>query len=1065
MTSDATRRDATRGDAARRQLTRTMATLNAAASHSVWRAAMWPLGALQVAALGALILSTHAAADWLRIGAGVLSTVAFGGLIILANRYVLQLGEALARAEDRLARQDSVIQSTTRSLSFLDRAGRVTWVNDAFVAETGYTTEEVRGRRPEEFLFADRTDAGTTARILEAMSAAQPIRAEVCQQAKSGRTSSIDLEIVPLHHRDGTHAGFVTLAIDLSSHVAMRERLSLIFNTVSEGVVMVAKNGAIVECNAAAERILGLPAAQLLGRDAVDPRWGSIRRDGSPLPDAETPAMITLRTGVPIRDFVHGVRLPDGTRHLLSISTEPLRDATGAVTGVVASFGDVTDMLDKDQRMQLVVQGAALGTWDWHVPSGAVIYNAQSAEMLGYSLSEYEPNVSMWEKLLHPEDKAEVMTVLTAHLTGQTPEFRCEHRQRRKDGTWAWVLGSGQVVERGPAGEPIRAVGINMDISVQKEFESALRLAQREAEDANAQLLETNRTLEVATVRAHDMAAEAAMASHAKSEFLANMSHEIRTPLTAILGYTDILAESLPANDAAAPASAAVETIQRAGQHLLMLINDVLDLSKIEAGRLSIEQLEMPLPELLLDVDSLMRARASAKGVALRTSLASPVPNRIISDPTRFRQILMNLVGNAAKFTDHGTIDVRACILPADGETAARLRVEVDDTGPGMTEKQSRILFQPFTQADASVTRRHGGTGLGLTICRRLAALMDGTVSLEYSQPGRGSRFVVELPLQPAPGSALVHSLDVCGKDNEPLGTITLDSVLELHGRILLAEDGEDNRRLIVHHLTRGGAEVFTAANGRIALEMLLEAQAAGRPFDLLVTDMQMPEMDGYTLACTLRDGGHTIPIVALTAHAMAEDRQRCLDAGCDAYESKPIQREALLRACAALLPPRPVTAEAAVGQPSRVDRASPQPTGAARPVPVTHTPETVTRSDDVLISDLADDPDMCGLIPPFLERLREQMLVLGTVREPSDRAALTTLAHQLKGAGGGYGFMPISQAARTVERFASAGGTQRECDAAVDALLALCAAAIRGGERSGIAATHASAAHLDHPA
>ncbi len=408
--------------------------------------------------------------------------------------------------------------------------------------------------------------------------------------------------------------------------------------------------------------------------------------------------------------------------------------------------------------------------------------------------------------------------------------------------------------------------------------------------------------LRLATVMTRDLAdakARADAANQSKTEFLANMSHEIRTPLTSILGYTNLLRDEGDISKAPPERVNALNTIQSAGEHLLTVINDILDLSKIEAGKITVEKVETPLVQLLAGIEGLMRPRAAAKGVSLHTEFCTPVPDRIISDPTRLRQILMNLIGNAAKFTTKGAIDVRVYVNTTD--TGGRLRFEIKDTGPGMTPAQTQTLFKPFTQADTSVTRRHGGTGLGLSISRRLAEIMGGDVKLESSEPGVGSLFSLELPFLAVADARLLHescvtrTAQVEGEAAEGPGSV---APLSLDGRYLLAEDNVVNQRLILFHLKKAGAQVDVTENGREALEMIIAADAAGNSYHLLLTDMQMPEMDGYTLARTLRDRANDIPIIALTAHAMAEDRQKCIDAGCNDYVTKPIDRATLLETC-----------------------------------------------------------------------------------------------------------------------------------------------------------------------
>ncbi len=443
--------------------------------------------------------------------------------------------------------------------------------------------------------------------------------------------------------------------------------------------------------------------------------------------------------------------------------------------------------------------------------------------------------------------------------------WRGEIRNRAKDGSHYWLDCIINVIKN-QSGEVEKYVWIGSDITARKEAELELIESRARAEAANS----------------------------AKSEFLANMSHEIRTPLTAILGFADILREDREGLMPQQQRAQTIDTIRNAGLHLLTVINDVLDLSKIEAGKMEVEQVETPLVTVLREVVSVCGSRASSKGLGLTAELATPLPEKILSDPTRLRQILMNLVGNALKFTEHGTISIVA--KASDRDDSARLIVDIVDTGVGLTPEEAARLFKPFTQADTSITRKHGGTGLGLTICRRMAMLMGGDVILERTAPGEGSCFRVDIPLVPFPGARIMNSLDSV-IDRPSLAPAPATTTLS--GRVLLAEDGADNQRLISFHLRRAGAFVEIAENGRVALEMIQQARAAGTPYGLLITDIQMPEMDGYTLARTLRTHGNRLPIIALTAHAMEEDRIKCLNAGCDDYASKPIDKAHLIATCA----------------------------------------------------------------------------------------------------------------------------------------------------------------------
>ncbi len=424
---------------------------------------------------------------------------------------------------------------------------------------------------------------------------------------------------------------------------------------------------------------------------------------------------------------------------------------------------------------------------------------------------------------------------------------------------------------------------------------SELTTLQRQMAKERVELERLSEQLEQSNVELEAARQAADAANHAKSAFLANMSHEIRTPLTAILGYTELLRDQETSQLSAEQRAQAMETIFNAGQHLLTLINDVLDLAKIEANRLTIELVDTPLLGILGEVDSLMRPTATGKGVAFEVRFKRPVPTLISGDPTRLRQILLNLLGNAVKFTEAGSVTLIVDYEPS----SPLLTIDVEDTGPGISPEQADKLFTAFSQADASVARRHGGTGLGLVIVRRLAELMHGSVELVRTEPGKGSCFRLTLPLEQLPDAVMAERLDAIS--GEPKRS-TATEWIPLTGRILLAEDGADNQRLIAFVLRKAGATVAVADNGRLAFDMLMNARERGDAHDLLLTDMQMPEMDGYALARRLRKQGVSIPIIALTAHAMAEDKQRCLDAGCDDYASKPIDRVELLTKCAVWL-------------------------------------------------------------------------------------------------------------------------------------------------------------------
>lgn len=409
-------------------------------------------------------------------------------------------------------------------------------------------------------------------------------------------------------------------------------------------------------------------------------------------------------------------------------------------------------------------------------------------------------------------------------------------------------------------------------------------------------------------------AEEAGSATRAKSEFIANMSHEIRTPMTAILGYADLLRDDEQAQVSQSKRLEYLGTIKRNGTHLLGILNDILDISKIEAGKLSVESIDTSTETLIHEVVSLMSVKANSKGLDIGIHLATPVPSMIRSDPVRFRQILVNLVGNAVKFTQQGGITLE---LGWDNQDAC-LTCAVIDTGIGLTPEQIGRLFQAFEQADTTTTREYGGSGLGLQISRRLAEIMGGSITVE-SEQGVGSRFTLRLPVGLADDVVMLPvgpSRVLRMNTDESPETMAAEPLRGL--RVILAEDGIDNQQLIGFHLRKAGAMVTILENGKLAVEALTRDGTMESPIDphapcdLLLTDMQMPVMDGYTAVRLLRDKGCRLPIVALTAHAMSGDRDRCLEAGCDDYAAKPIDRDRLIGVCLETVRRNPVRITAA---------------------------------------------------------------------------------------------------------------------------------------------------------
>jgi len=474
----------------------------------------------------------------------------------------------------------------------------------------------------------------------------------------------------------------------------------------------------------------------------------------------------------------------------------------------------------------------------------------------------------------HPKDFWMQMWSTTA--AGKV--WKGEVCNRAKDGTLYWTASTNLPV-LDANGNVEKYISLRFDITKQKSAEQSLQKALSELSEQSS--------------IAKSMAAQAEQASIAKSEFLANMSHEIRTPMTAILGYADLLLGEKTIREDPRTLEETLQTIQRNGVHLLTIINDILDMSKIEAGKLEVEIIPTNPRHIVDEVIGLLAERAKMKQIKLFVSYESPIPERIQSDPTRLRQILLNLVGNGIKFTEVGQVEIRVSCNVSDGF----IQFDVVDSGIGMAPAQRADVsrFEAFTQADSSTSRNFGGSGLGLRISNSLAEMLGGSLSIE-SKLGEGSTFTVRVRTGDLNGVRLAMV-----DQTEVQNGATLDKELpdketspSLDGfRILLAEDGVDNQKLISFLLNKAGAEVTVVENGKIAVDLLLDEKSD--EFDVVLMDMQMPVMDGYTATRYLRDQSYEQPIIALTANAMAQDRQKCISAGCDEFATKPVNRPKLI--------------------------------------------------------------------------------------------------------------------------------------------------------------------------
>jgi two-component system, sensor histidine kinase len=513
-----------------------------------------------------------------------------------------------------------------------------------------------------------------------------------------------------------------------------------------------------------------------------------------------------------------------------------------------------------------------------------------------------------------------------------------------------------------------------------------------EVESSKKELQESQKTLELRVqqrtaelAKARD-AAEAA--SRAKSNFLANMSHEIRTPLNAIMGYADMLRRGW--DDTPEERNEMLSTVHASGRHLMTVINDILDLSKIESGRLELELRPESPHQVLSEVVSLMRVPFQEKHLTLDYTWEGPIPVQIETDGQRLRQILINLLGNARKFTRVGGVQLIARVRNED-HAEPKLVVDVIDSGIGIPRDKQDQIFEPFIQADTSVTRRYGGTGLGLSISRRLARMMDGDLVVN-SDPGRGSSFRLTVATGSLNGVSFVPSTvasDLLPSRSTTNATAQPRRLDGMH--VLVVDDGETNRRMISLLLKRAGARVSLTENGQLACDILLSRHDV----HVVLMDMQMPVLDGYLATRRLRSQGVTVPIIALTAHAMKGDREECLAAGCTDYLTKPVNADELFE---------------------RLHQLQHQSLDGYRESAVVAPQERITSELPL------DDPEFVEIVRDYVESLTTELNRMQDAVNARDAAAVGRLAHWLKGSGGTAGFPCFTNPAAQLGVVAAAG-------------------------------------------
>ncbi len=733
-----------------------------------------------------------------------------------------------------------------------------------------------------------------------------------------------------------------------------------IFNSANFSSIATDANGVIQIFNVGAERMLGYAAAEVMNKitpaDISDPQELIARAKALSIELSTTISpgfeALVFKASRGIEDIYELTYIrKDGSRFPAMVSVTALRDAQDAIIGYLLIGTDNTarklveaEQRKLDQRLRdqqfytrsLIESNIdALMTTD---PAGIITdVNKQMEALTGCTRDELIG--APFKNYFTDPERAEAGI---KRVLGEKKVTDYELTACARDGKHTVVSYNATTF-------------YDRDRTLQGVFASARDVTERKRVEAELQQAK----------------AVAESASQTKSDFLASMSHEIRTPMNAIIGIADLLAKTPLSSEQ----DKYVQIFRRAGDNLLHLINDILDLSKVEASQLELERTRFSVDDLLEKVTEMVVGRAQEKGLQLVCEIAPDVPRNLIGDPTRLRQVLLNLVGNALKFTESGEVTLR---VAPDVEASASgvLRFTISDTGIGIPAEKLGAVFERFTQADSSTTRKYGGSGLGLTISKRLVELMGGRISVE-SGLGKGSVFSFVVPLGIWAGAA--------GRATVSVGACTELPLPELH--ILLVEDSPDNRTITVAYLRDTPYRVDIAENGSIAFEKF----TAGK-YDLVLMDRQMPVMDGLTATRAIREweqANHRppTPIIALTASALKGDQEKFVAAGCTAYLTKPIKQDVLLQAI------------------KEHSMAVPPPRNGAR-----------DRSDTILVR---ANPMLADLIPGFLQNRRHDVNAMLDALEGSDFAIVENLGHGMKGSGGSWGFQGITDIGAALERAA----------------------------------------------
>lgn len=827
------------------------------------------------------------------------------GKILYDQEVKIKSAAALRKSEEHFR---SLAQQSPVGIYKLNGDGVVTFVNERWSEIMGFAFNDVIGRAHIS-VVAEADVEKVNLMWTENASLGKTFSLEFRTGTNESQPRWVLGQYEPVIDEYGNIKEFVGTVFDVDERKKAEEQLRLwknIFNSTRMGIVLgIGTSQHFDIFNPAFAELYGYSMEELASKD-ISNVFAPEERDRIPNHIA-----LAYEKGFHVFESWHVKK--SGERFPVLLSMTSVKDAKGSPKYRIVNVQDISERIQAEIRLKeesfrlaSILEGTNVGTWEWNVQTGHTVYNDRWAEIIGYTLDELDHNsIEIWHKFIHPDDEPQAMEQINKHFEGELDFYQSEFRMRHKDGHWVWIQDRGKVLTWTDDGKPFMMYGVHLDITQRKHWEeqleqSELKLKEQNEEymalneelteinilqrlseqklktqneeylalneeltESNAQIVLINQELTLSKKKAEE-------SDMLKSSFLANMSHEIRTPMNAIVGFSEIL---LRPNLTKQKQTLYTEVLNASCNQLLGIINDVLDISKIETGQVTSHEAEVNINRLLRNIQSLFAQNATNKQNKIILSPELHDSNSfIITDEGKLNQVLTNLVSNAIKFTDNGTIEV--------GYKLVENQIEffVADNGIGIAPENQAVVFDRFRQVDYSTTRSYGGTGLGLSICKAYVEMLGGQIRVD-SALGHGSRFIFKIPFKPVE-EKMTHY------------TSLAKAVYNFKSKMILVAEDETTNFIYLNELLKDtGASVLRVEDGLKAVEMVEK----NPDIDLILMDIKMPIMNGLEATETLRRMQCTIPIIALTAYAMAGDKDRCLAAGCTDYIAKPILKDDLL--------------------------------------------------------------------------------------------------------------------------------------------------------------------------